>query len=41
LKALKDGTDKLSRNVGEELPLHAAQIPEGLGSHLHRSGDLK
>jgi len=38
---LKDGTDKLSRKVGKELPLTLRNIPEERRSHLLRGGRLK
>jgi len=38
---LADGTDMLSRNVGNKLPLLAANNPEERSSLLLRGGSLK
>ena len=38
---VEDGTDRFSRNVGKELPLYAAYIPEERRPHLLCGGSLK
>jgi hypothetical protein len=38
---LEDETDRLSRNVGKELPLYAAFTQEQYRSHIHGGGSLK
>jgi hypothetical protein len=37
----EDGTDRLSQNIGKELPLYAENIPEERRPQLHRGGNLK
>jgi hypothetical protein len=37
----EDGTDGLSQNIGKDLPLYAANIPEERRPQLHRGGNLK
>ena len=37
----EDGTDRLSQNLGKELPLLAAQDPEERNSHPHHGESLK
>jgi hypothetical protein len=37
----EDGTDRLPRNVGMELPYTLRKIPEECRFHLHQSGSLK
>jgi hypothetical protein len=39
--ALENGTDRLSRNVGTELPLNAAYVPEERRCYLHHGGSVK
>jgi len=38
---IKDGTDRLSRNIGTELSCTPRNIVRGRKSHLHRGGSLK